>query len=124
MKLNEKGRAIIDPAFVFARYKSLSAPSSPVTQEAQAQQARAQEEQAGGQRVDHGAGAVRRWLAVGGLWIIKECNRAGAHVVHRTHQSDFTFIDQLSQHNTPGAEFLHGELNVFFRNGLDKLFVL
>jgi hypothetical protein len=61
-----------DPALVFARCKSLSAPSFPVTWEAQIQQARAQEEQGGGQRVGHGAGAIRRWLAVGGLWIIKE----------------------------------------------------
>jgi hypothetical protein len=47
---------------VFTRYEDLSAPSSPITQETQTQQSRAQEECGGGQRGmgdEHTAGAAR-----------------------------------------------------------------
>jgi hypothetical protein len=65
-EVKEKGRAIIDPTFVFARRKSLSVPSSPVTQEDLDQKARAQEEQGGGQRVGHEAETVRDgWRSAG-----------------------------------------------------------
>ena len=62
------------------------------------------------------------WLARCGSLV--ECNPAGAHIVHRTRQSDLTLVDHLSQQNAPVAELLHGELHVHFRDGLDKLIVL
>ena len=63
-------------------------------------------------------------LRLAGCGSFVECNLGKAHSVHRTHQSDFTLVDHLSQHHAPVAELLHGELHVHFRDGLDKLIVL